>query len=48
MAESIRMHPTQEELKEMMQESGFTKCNYQNLTNGVVAIHSGIKGLIDA
>ena len=48
LAESIRMHPTQEELKEMMEESGFTKCKYQNLTNGVVAIHSGVKGLIDA
>ena len=35
-------------LKEMMEKSGFTKCKYQNLTNGVVAIHSGVKGLIDA
>jgi demethylmenaquinone methyltransferase/2-methoxy-6-polyprenyl-1,4-benzoquinol methylase len=45
---SIRMHPTQEELKEMLEECGFTKCRYENLTNGVVAIHSGQKGLIDA
>jgi len=43
LAESIRMHPTQEELKELMEKSGFTECNYDNLTNGVVAIHSGIK-----
>ena len=44
LAESIRMHPTQEELKTMMEEAGFKDCNYENLTNGVVAIHSGIKG----
>ena len=43
LAESIRMHPTQEELKELMEKSGFTECNYDNLTNGIVAIHSGIK-----
>jgi len=44
LAESIRMHPTQEELKTMMEEAGFKECNYENLTNGVVAIHSGVKG----
>lgn len=44
LAESIRMHPTQEELKTMMKEAGFKDCNYENLTNGVVAIHSGVKG----
>jgi len=44
LAESIRMHPTQEELKTMMEEVGFKDCNYENLTNGVVAIHSGVKG----
>ena len=43
LAESIRMHPTQEELKELMERSGFIECNYDNLTNGIVAIHSGIK-----
>lgn len=43
LAESIRMHPTQEELKEIMENSGFIECNYDNLTNGIVAIHSGIK-----
>lgn len=47
LAESIRMHPTQEELKVMIEGSGFTKCKYENLTNGVVAIHSGQKGLLD-
>ena len=48
LAESIRMHPTQDELKVMMEASGFTKCKFDNLTNGVVAIHSGQKGMIDA
>ena len=43
LAESIRMHPTQNELKELMEKSGFIECNYDNLTNGIVAIHSGIK-----
>ena len=43
LAESIRMHPTQDELKELMEGSGFVECNYDNLTNGIVAIHSGIK-----
>ena len=43
LAESIRMHPTQDELKELMERSGFVECNYDNLTNGIAAIHSGIK-----
>ena len=47
LAESIRMHPTQEELKKLLEDSGFTKCRYENLTNGIVAIHSGQKGMID-
>ena len=47
LAESIRMHPTQEELKKMLEDTGFTKCKYENLTNGVVAIHSGQKGMMD-
>jgi|TARA_B110000438_G_scaffold170222_1_gene162700 demethylmenaquinone methyltransferase/2-methoxy-6-polyprenyl-1,4-benzoquinol methylase len=44
LAESIRMHPTQEELKILMEDEGFIDCQYENLTNGVVAIHSGTKG----
>ena len=48
LAESIRMHPTQEELKELMESAGFSNCNFDNLTNGIVAIHSGKKGMIDA
>ena len=47
LAESIRMHPTQEELKKMMEDAGFNKCKFDNLTNGVVAIHSGQKGMVD-
>jgi demethylmenaquinone methyltransferase/2-methoxy-6-polyprenyl-1,4-benzoquinol methylase len=43
LAESIRMHPTQEELKELMEGCGFKECHYDNLTNGIVAIHSGTK-----
>jgi demethylmenaquinone methyltransferase/2-methoxy-6-polyprenyl-1,4-benzoquinol methylase len=48
LAESIRMHLTQEELKELMESTGFSNCNFNNLTNGIVAIHSGKKGMIDA
>ena len=43
LAESIRMHPTQEELKELMEGCGFKECHYDTLTNGIVAIHSGTK-----
>ena len=43
LAESIRMHPNQEELKDLFEESGFENCNYENLTNGIVAIHTGTK-----
>lgn len=43
LAESIRMHPGQEELKGMMKRSGFGHVDYHNLTGGVVALHVGIK-----
>jgi len=43
LAESIRMHPDQETLKEMMQAAGFERCEYFNLTAGVVALHRGWK-----
>ena len=43
LAESIKMHPNQEELKVLFEECGFENCNYQNLTNGIVAIHTGTK-----
>ena len=43
LAESIRMHPDQETLKGMMQEAGFDKVSYHNLTGGIVALHKGYK-----
>jgi demethylmenaquinone methyltransferase/2-methoxy-6-polyprenyl-1,4-benzoquinol methylase len=43
LAESIRMHPDQETLKQMMREAGFGHVDYHNLTVGVVALHVGIK-----
>lgn len=43
LAESIRMHPDQEHLKDMMQTAGFENCSYQNLTGGICAIHKGFK-----
>lgn len=43
LAESIRMHPDQETLKHKMQAAGFERCEYHNMTGGVVALHKGIK-----
>ena len=43
LAESIRKHPDQETLKQMMLNAGFDKVDYQNMTGGVVALHMGIK-----
>ena len=43
LAESIRMHPDQETLREMMEEAGFERCDYHNLTGGIVAVHRGFK-----
>ncbi|HET6828203.1 MAG TPA: bifunctional demethylmenaquinone methyltransferase/2-methoxy-6-polyprenyl-1,4-benzoquinol methylase UbiE [Ramlibacter sp.] len=43
LAESIRMHPAQDELKAMMKAGGFGHVDYHNLTGGVVALHVGIK-----
>jgi demethylmenaquinone methyltransferase/2-methoxy-6-polyprenyl-1,4-benzoquinol methylase len=43
LAESIRMHPAQEELKALMVNSGFGHVDYHNLTGGMVALHVGIK-----
>ena len=43
LAESIRMHPDQNELKALMQKGGFGHVDYHNLTGGVVALHVGIK-----
>jgi demethylmenaquinone methyltransferase/2-methoxy-6-polyprenyl-1,4-benzoquinol methylase len=41
LAESIRVHPDQETLKQMMEHAGFDKVEYHNLTAGVVALHVG-------
>ncbi len=43
LAESIRMHPDQKKLKEMMETIGFSNCEYFNLTGGIVALHIGYK-----
>ncbi|MDO5609820.1 MAG: bifunctional demethylmenaquinone methyltransferase/2-methoxy-6-polyprenyl-1,4-benzoquinol methylase UbiE [Pseudomonadota bacterium] len=43
LAESIRKHPPQEELKQMMQSAGFARVGYRNLSAGIVAIHTGYK-----
>lgn len=43
LAESIRMHPDQETLKGMMEQAGFERCEYFNMTGGIVAVHRGFK-----
>ena len=43
LAESIRMHPGQDELKALMKDSGFGHVDYHNMTGGLVALHVGIK-----
>ena len=43
LAESIRMHPDQDTLKQMMLDAGFGKVSYHNLSAGIVALHKGYK-----
>jgi demethylmenaquinone methyltransferase/2-methoxy-6-polyprenyl-1,4-benzoquinol methylase len=43
LAESIRMHPDQDALRDMMAAQGFEDCRYHNLTGGIVALHRGWK-----
>jgi demethylmenaquinone methyltransferase/2-methoxy-6-polyprenyl-1,4-benzoquinol methylase len=43
LAESIRMHPNQEDLKTLMKNAGFGHVDFHNLSAGVVALHMGIK-----
>ena len=43
LAESIRMHPSQEDLKQMMEQASFERVQYFNLSAGVVALHKGYK-----
>lgn len=43
LAESIRMHPNQEDLKMMIEKAGFEDCQYHNLSGGIVALHIAYK-----
>lgn len=43
LAESIRMHPAQDELKAMIEDAGFEDCHYHNLSGGIVALHIAYK-----
>lgn len=43
LAESIRMHPVQAELKSMIERAGFEDCRYHNFSGGIVALHTAYK-----
>jgi len=43
LAESIRMHPDQASLATFMERAGLTRCDWNNLTGGVVAVHTGYR-----
>ena len=43
LAESIKMFPNQEKLSFMMTKANFSRVKYKNLTDGIVALHSGWK-----
>jgi demethylmenaquinone methyltransferase/2-methoxy-6-polyprenyl-1,4-benzoquinol methylase len=43
LVESIRMHPDQETLKQMMLDAGFARCEYHDVMGGICAIHIGHK-----
>jgi demethylmenaquinone methyltransferase/2-methoxy-6-polyprenyl-1,4-benzoquinol methylase len=43
LAESIRMHPDQDTLLHMMADAGFERCDYHNMSGGIVAVHRGFK-----
>ncbi|AJI45847.1 bifunctional demethylmenaquinone methyltransferase/2-methoxy-6-polyprenyl-1,4-benzoquinol methylase UbiE [Francisella tularensis] len=43
LAESIRKHPDQQTLKQMMYDAGFDNVEYQNMSGGIVALHIGYK-----
>ena len=43
LAESIRVHPDQDTLRRMMEQAGFERCEYFNLSGGTVAVHRGFK-----
>ena len=43
LVESIRVHPDQETLAEMMREAGFEDVRWHNLSGGIVALHIGFR-----
>ena len=43
LVESIRQFPTQPEVSAMLSEAGFSRIRFRNLSNGIVALHSGWK-----
>jgi len=43
LAESIRRHPAQDALVDLMREQGFERCRYHNLAGGIVALHVGFR-----
>jgi demethylmenaquinone methyltransferase/2-methoxy-6-polyprenyl-1,4-benzoquinol methylase len=43
LAESIRMHPDQQTLLDMLNSAGFEQTRYHNLSGGIVALHRGYK-----
>lgn len=43
LVESIRKHPDQATLRDMMQNAGLSRCDWHNLTGGIVAVHHGVK-----
>lgn len=43
LAESIRVHPPQERLLEMLMDAGFERCSVHNLSGGIAAVHRGYK-----
>lgn len=43
LVESIRKHPDQVHLREMMEDAGFEQVSYHNMTGGIVALHKGFK-----
>ena len=43
LAESIRVHPDQQTLLDMLKTAGFERCRFENLAGGIVALHSGYR-----
>jgi demethylmenaquinone methyltransferase/2-methoxy-6-polyprenyl-1,4-benzoquinol methylase len=43
LVESIRQHPPQAQLQQMLEQAGFEDVSYTNLSGGIVALHTGYK-----